>query len=100
MSQEFDIHRELWDYCDNNSKRQIHFYDDHLPSNTPDYTEEQTNEAIFDDPNQMIELMDSLHHDESRKIARKSETKDVQVEPPKLNTPENVYKYMEKQTSS
>jgi hypothetical protein len=83
MSQEFDIHRELWDFCDENSKRVIHFYDE------PEKDEEL-------DPNEVMDLMDHLdkiEKENQEKTKKKAEVESKQ-ESGSLDTSEEIFDHM------
>lgn len=92
MSQEFDIHRELWDYCDDKSRRVTHFYTENITRETPEPSNGTPAEEIFNDPNSMIDLMDFLEESDQEK----KQSKNVEEIPTmiSLDTPQKIYSYM------
>jgi hypothetical protein len=86
MSQEFDIHRELWDYCDEKSRR-ISPITTTLPTPTP--TPSPTKDI---DIEQFIEIIEE-EEEKEREMKRKKQEEDEQ-KIPSLDTPENIFHYM------
>lgn len=80
MSQEFDIHRELWDYCDDNSKRIVHFH-----------SEDSNN--IFDNPDEMIKLMEKLDEKEAGEPQKKRKKN-------RLDTAADIFTHMKDVTQN
>jgi len=82
MSQEFDIYRELWDYCDDQSRR-IPFPESPVPKETakesPDFLQ------------QVDSLLDFLDEEETKK-----EIKAPPKEPPDLSDSVQIWNYMNK----
>jgi len=85
MSQEFDIHRELWDYCDEYSRRIAPITPP--PSPTKDI-----------DIESILEIIEEEEEQEREKKRKKQE--DEKNKPPPLDTPENIFQYMVENTKT
>lgn len=80
-SQIFDIHEEYWKYCDDNSVRIVHFYEETSNRvNTPKMEDDQFLEDV-------INVISSL--DEKEKV-----TEEKKEQPIVLDTPEKIFKHM------
>lgn len=89
MSQEFDIHRELWDYCDDNSRRIEHFHED--------------NECdILDNPTDILHLMDELDKMEEKKQEgeKMPQPKVVKKVRRNLDTASDIFSHMQENLQS
>lgn len=120
QSQEFDMHREYWDYFNDNSTRSVHFYQDPfendgtspLPQSNSliDDLDKKSHgvedpEAIFDDPSQIIELLDSIEEHElsSEPIPVKPPDEKVEVVKKQKKVPHSsteIFEYMYNQHDS
>jgi hypothetical protein len=98
MSQEFDIHRELWDYCDEHSRRTTHFYPSHPTSPTP-----SRNQTPLD-PQFSVEELDNVIHfldeeekkdDKKQKISSETQT----TLATSLDTPVDIWNFMNAMSS-
>lgn len=81
MSQEFDIYRELWDYCDDSSKRVVPFYPE-----SPQ--EEKKSPDFLDQINEVLTMLDEKDKEESKE--------EIRNEPPILNTSTDIWDYVKK----
>jgi hypothetical protein len=87
MSQEFDIHRELWDYCDNYSRR-IDYVEEYYP---PSPSPVNGNNSDFD----LDLVVENIEQEErNEKEQRKKLKEDKKLQPPDLSSPENIFEYM------
>lgn len=95
QSQEFDMHREYWDYFNDNSTRSVQFYQDPFendgtsplpqPHSLVDDLDKKSHgledpEDLFNDPDQIIELLDSIEENELRPEPAPVETPVEKVE--------------------
>ena len=88
MSQEFDIHRELWDYCDEYSRRIIT-----PPPQTAPTPDQKT--CIFENIENIIALIDDIDNEEEQKKKEvKVDEKVSNLENIPLDTPDNIFLYM------
>lgn len=86
MSQEFDIHRELWDYCDDNSRRISPFYP---PSPSP------TNFPTIEQIDEFLEILDQESPPQQEPKNEKERPKTPPPpKPPVLDTPLDIWNYM------
>lgn len=88
MSQEFDIYRELWDFCDDNSRRIDTLHD---------IVEDEPKEGgILDNPDEIINLMEHLDNVEQKgkKKINIQTIKEESKKEQKLDTPEDIFQYM------
>ena len=78
-SQSFDMYEEYWKYCDNNSVRVVHFYEEPR-TDTPKMEDDQFLEDV-------INVISSLEEKE-KQIEEKKEQTVV------LDTPEKIFDHM------
>lgn len=81
MTQEFDIYRELWDYCDDSSKRVVTFY-------PPAPEEEKKSPDFLDQVDEVLTMLDEKDKEETKE--------EKQNEPPILNTSTDIWDYVKK----
>lgn len=79
-SQQFDMNREYWDYCDDQS-RHIDFYNTPTPP-LPNQMEEENTQMSFC-PDKIIELMDENEEKEEKKRIS-----------PKLENASDIYQFL------
>lgn len=82
MSQEFDIHRELWDYYDDSSRRVTDFYE-------KDEVSISGHEQSDDFLHQLNHFIEELDKKEPVTVVEPPST-----EPKKLDTPQKVYDHI------
>lgn len=120
QSQEFDMHRDYWDYFHDNSTRSVHFYQDPFENDgtTPlslshppiDDLDQKVHgvedpDSIFDHPEQIIELLNSIEENEPTPEPSKVEPPVEKVEVPKKQkkAPQSsteIFEYMYNQHDS